>query len=80
MKTSIINGSEVSRLSVAIQFIIETMGYESEEYLERKRQMHRWMEQEGVLLTDPPGWPGPSEKTFNSYLLKYIFGAGKTRE
>lgn len=61
-------------------FIIETMGYESEEYLERKRQMHSWMEQEGVLLTDPPGWPGPSEKTFNSYLLKHIFGAGKTRE
>ncbi|MDW2601515.1 hypothetical protein RYZ57_20460 [Enterobacter hormaechei] len=59
-------------------YIIETMGYQSEEYLKRKRHTHSWMEQEGILLTDPPGWPGPSEKSFNSYLLKHIFGAGKT--
>ena len=61
-------------------YIIETMGYQSEEYLQRKQHTHRWMEQEGELLTDPPGWPEPSEKSFNSYLLKHIFGAGKMRE
>lgn len=57
--------------------IIETMGYESEEYIERKRHTHCWMEQEGILLTDPPFWPEASDKTFNSYLLKHIFNAGK---
>ncbi len=60
-----------------VTFIIETMGYESEDYIERKRNTHRWMEQEGVLLTDPPGWPEASEKTFNSVLLRHIFGASK---
>jgi hypothetical protein len=57
-------------------FIIETMGSESEEYVARKQQTHSWMEQEGVLLTDPPG-PEPSDRTFNSFLLKNIFSAGK---
>lgn len=61
-------------------FIIETMGYESEEYLKRKQYTHSWMEQEGVLLTDPPDWPEPSDKSFNSYLLKHIFGVGKTHQ
>ncbi|WP_312774538.1 hypothetical protein [Atlantibacter hermannii] len=60
-----------------VTFIIETMGYESEDYIERKRKTHRWMEQEGVLLTDPPGWPEASEKTFNSFLLRHIFRASK---
>lgn len=58
-------------------FIIETMGYESEDYIERKHYTHSWMEQEGVLLTDPPGWPAASDKTFNSVLLRHIFSAGK---
>ncbi|MFW7199414.1 hypothetical protein [Enterobacter sp. BNK-16] len=69
-----------SKETTVTTFIIETMGYESGEYLERKRQMHSWMEQEGVLITDPPGWPGPSEKSFNRYLLKHIFGTGKMRD
>lgn len=58
-------------------FIIETMGYESEEYVNRKHHTHRWMEQEGILLTDPPDWPRPTDMTFNRYLLRHIFGAGK---
>ena len=60
-----------------VTFIIETMGYESEDYIERKRNTHRWMEEEGVLLTDPPGWPEASDKTFNSFLLRHIFKASK---
>lgn len=61
-------------------FIIETMGSESEEYVARKQETHSWMEQEGVLLTDPPGWPEPSKRTFNSFLLKHIFSAGKMHQ
>lgn len=61
-------------------FIIETMGSESDEYVERKRHTHSWMAQEGVLLTDPPGWPEPTDRTFNSFLLKHIFSAGKMNQ
>jgi hypothetical protein len=66
-----------SKENIVTTFIIETMGSESEEYVERKLQTHSWMEQEGVLLTDPPGWPEPLDRTFNSFLLKHIFSAGK---
>lgn len=65
------------RENTVTTFIIETMGYDSEEYIERKQSMHSWMEHEGILITDPPGWPEPSDKTFNSYLLSHIFSAGK---
>ncbi|HCM9111325.1 MULTISPECIES: hypothetical protein [Enterobacteriaceae] len=66
-----------SKENTVTTFIIETMGSESEEYVERKRRTHSWMEQEGVLLTDPPGWPEPTDRTFNSYLLRNIFSGGK---
>ncbi len=66
-----------AREGIVTTFIIETMGYESEDYIERKRNTHSWMELEGVLITDPPSWPESSAKTFNSYLLKHIFRAGK---
>ncbi|WP_313107858.1 MULTISPECIES: hypothetical protein [Pseudescherichia] len=66
-----------SKENTVTTFIIETMGSESEEYVERKRRTHSWMEQEGVLLTDPPGWPEFTDRTFNSFLLKHIFSAGK---
>lgn len=69
-----------SKENTVTTFIIETMGSESEEYVERKLQTHSWMEQEGVLLTDPPGWPEPSDRTFNSFLLKHIFSAGKMHQ
>lgn len=68
-----------SKENTVTTFIIETMGSECEEYIERKLQTHSWMEQEGVLITDPPSWPESSDKTFNSYLLKHIFSAGKMR-
>ena len=69
-----------SKENIVTTFIIETMGSESEEYVERKLQTHSWMEQEGVLLTDPPGWPEHSDRTFNSCLLKHIFSAGKMHQ
>ncbi|MDV0787602.1 hypothetical protein VC623_23690 [Citrobacter amalonaticus] len=72
----ILNVAPASESTVAT-FIIETMGYESEEYIARKKHTHSWMEQEGVLLTDPPGWPAASDKSFNSVLLRHIFSAGK---
>jgi len=53
--------------------IIETMGYDSDEYVQRKTRTHSWMAQEGILLTDPPDWPVPPQKTFNKYLLSHIF-------
>lgn len=58
-------------------FIIETMGYDLAEYVERKGRTHEVMRREGCLLTDPPGWPEASEKSFNSYLLSHIFKAIK---
>lgn len=57
--------------------IIETMGYDSEEYVQRKTATHSWMAQEGTLLTDPPGWPEPPKTTFNRYLLSHIFKAAR---
>lgn len=53
--------------------IIETMGYDSDEYVQRKTRTHSWMALEGILLTDPPDWPVPPQKTFNKYLLSHIF-------
>ena len=61
-------------------FIIETMGYESKDFIERKQNTHNLMEQEGGLLTDPPGWPAASDKTFNNILLRHIFPAGKCED
>ncbi|QMM55128.1 hypothetical protein HVX06_21550 (plasmid) [Enterobacter sp. RHB15-C17] len=57
--------------------IIETMGYDSDDYIERKANTHNWMREVGTLLTDPPDWPEPTQTTFNSVLLKHIFRAGK---
>lgn len=58
-------------------FIIETMGYESEEYLERKRQMHSWMEQEGVLLTDPPDGRDLLKRPSTAIFLNIYLGQEK---
>lgn len=66
-----VNGASVTTL------IIETMGSESEEYISRKKRTHSWMEQEGTLLTDPPGWPNDSASSFNQVLLSHIFKAGR---
>ncbi|TNL03769.1 hypothetical protein CYD30_24560 [Kosakonia cowanii] len=61
-------------------FIIETMGYELAEYVERKGRTHEFMRREGTLLTDPPTWPEKpkdGDKTFNQCLLSLLFGAVK---
>ncbi|WNJ82227.1 hypothetical protein RJE46_25145 (plasmid) [Cedecea neteri] len=57
--------------------IIETMGSDSEEYIQRKAGTHQLMRQLGDLITDPPGWPQPSTVTFNKLLLAHIFNVGK---
>lgn len=57
--------------------IVETMGNESEDYILRKAVTHEQMSHLGDLITDPPGWPEPSDISFNSLLLSHIFKAGK---
>lgn len=57
--------------------IIETMGNDSEEYIQRKAGTHELMAQLGDLITDPPGWPEASRTTFNRLLLAHIFKVGK---
>lgn len=57
--------------------IIETMGNDSEEYIQRKAGTHELMAQLGDLITDPPGWPEAPRTTFNKLLLAHIFNVGK---
>ncbi|EAM8425432.1 hypothetical protein RF20_25770 [Salmonella enterica] len=57
--------------------IIETMGNDSEEYIQRKAGTHELMAQLGDLITDPPGWPEAPKTTFNKLLLAHIFKVGK---
>ncbi|MDD7998253.1 hypothetical protein [Kosakonia radicincitans] len=56
-----------------IPLVIETMGYDSEEYVERKSGTHRAMKTLGALLTDPHGFPAKSDTTFYSHLLSWFF-------
>lgn len=72
----ILNVAPVNQKTVTT-LIIETMGYDLADYIERKSETHNLMRQEGTLLTDPPDWPEPSKTTFNSVLLKHIFRAAK---
>lgn len=57
--------------------IIETMGNDSEEYIQRKAGTHELMAQLGDLITDPPGWPEAPRTTFNKLLLAHVFNVGK---
>lgn len=57
--------------------IIETMGNDSEEYIQRKAGTHELMAQLGDLITDPPNWPEAPRTTFNKLLLAHIFRVGK---
>ncbi|EFA6152387.1 hypothetical protein CIW19_004418 [Escherichia coli] len=57
--------------------IIETMGNDSDEYIQRKAGTHELMAQLGDLITDPPSWPEAPRTTFNKLLLSHIFKAGK---
>ncbi|MEB8610299.1 hypothetical protein [Cronobacter sakazakii] len=52
--------------------VIETMGYTTEEYIERKKKMHRMMNEIGRVVTDPQKWPEPAEKPFCNYLYGVI--------
>lgn len=60
-----------------IPLVIETMGYDSEEYVARKRGTHKAMKTLGTLLTDPNGFPEASETTFYSRLLSWFFNPEK---
>ncbi|WP_261643272.1 hypothetical protein [Erwinia mallotivora] len=51
-------------------FIIETMGYQDEDYIERKSRQHRGMRELGQLQTDPPKWPEETDKT----IIKQMYG------
>lgn len=51
-------------------FVIETMGYQDEDYIERKSRQHSGMKTLGQLHTDPPKWPIETEKT----LEKHMYG------
>ena len=51
-------------------FIIETMGYQDEDYIERKSRQHRGMRMLGELQTDPPRWPEETDKS----LEKQMYG------
>lgn len=44
-------------------FIIETMGYQDEDYIERKSRQHWGMKTLGQLQTDPPQWPEKTDRT-----------------
>lgn len=72
----ILNVAPISKQTVTT-LIIETMGYDSVDYIERKAETHNLMRQEGILLTDPPDWPAPPKIMFNSILLRHIFRAAK---
>lgn len=66
-----------ARKDIVGSIIIETMGNDSEEYIQRKAETHELMAQLGDLITDPPGWPAAPRTTFNRLLLAHIFKVGK---
>ncbi|HGT6053945.1 TPA: hypothetical protein ACM4E9_004056 [Escherichia coli] len=53
--------------------VIETTGYVTQEYIDRKERQHELMKQLGELLTDPPDWPYAKKREFKKVLAKYIF-------
>ncbi|MDT3534349.1 hypothetical protein [Cronobacter sakazakii] len=52
--------------------VIETMGYHTEDYIERKKKMHRMMKEIGKVVTDPHKWPEPAAKPFENHLFGVI--------
>ena len=55
------------------KLVVETCGYTTEEYIERKLEQHELMKQLGELITDPPDWPCTSNKSFTKVLGRYLF-------
>lgn len=48
--------------------VVETMGYNDDEYCERKAEQHKGMRTLGTLQTDPPRWPHEVDKPFTNHL------------
>ncbi|ENU1174222.1 TPA: hypothetical protein RKY22_004909 [Klebsiella michiganensis] len=61
-------------------FVVETMGYDSLEYIERKLRTHPGMRELGYLLTDPHGFPEKTERTFYQEMLSCLFYPEKHRQ
>ena len=58
--------------SEAVALVIETMGYDSEEYKERKAEKHQEMALLGTVVTDPPYWPNHVKKEFCRYIFSKV--------
>ncbi|MFJ5375215.1 hypothetical protein ACIPTP_22070 [Pectobacterium versatile] len=52
--------------------VIETMGYTSEDYSERKKVQHAAMEQLGEVVMDPPNWPYEPKLDFKKRLYRFL--------
>ncbi|MEQ9883163.1 hypothetical protein ABRP83_13405 [Pectobacterium brasiliense] len=52
--------------------VIETMGYTSEEYSERKKVQHMAMKQLGEVVMDPPNWPYEPKQEFKKRLYRFL--------
>ncbi|MHB9323092.1 hypothetical protein ACP3TG_29015 [Phytobacter diazotrophicus] len=65
---------------VPANFVVETMGYDSKEYIERKLRTHPGMRELGYLLTDPHGFPEKMERTFYQEMLSCLFYPEKHRQ
>lgn len=52
--------------------VVETMGYLSDEYCERKTKQHNGMNMLGTLVKDPPNWPIQIKKDFVEHLYDII--------
>ena len=63
-----------------VNLVVETMGYDSPDYMERKHKTHPGMKQLGHLLTDPHGYPKESERTFYQELLSCLFQPVRHRQ
>lgn len=63
-----------------VTLVIETMGYDSLDYLERKQRTHPGMSQLGYLITDPFGYPDKLPRTFRQELLSCLFQPERHRQ
>ncbi len=58
-------------------FVIETMGYQDEDYIERKSRQHRGMKMLGQLQTDPPRWPEETVRTLEKQMYGILLNLNK---
>ncbi len=64
----------------SLNIVVETMGYDSPDYLERKQRTHPGMRELGLLLTDPYGYPHKSDRSFMQELLSCLFQPERHRQ